>query len=325
MKKKKRFCTPLLSSGCTVLKRTLRRKSRKACFSNGTELKKILEEKKCFCTQHLSSWCTVLGGTLRRCFSDKTDLKKKKMKKKASLDNALTFYTLRRIVLTELEHGWLRKKWKKNRFCTQLLSSECTVPESALRRKSRKDCFSNGTELKNKLEGKTCFCTQHFSSWSAVLGGTLRRCFSDNTDLRKEKRKKTVSLDNALTFYTLRTIVLTELEHGTTKNEKKIVSVPNFYPWHTVPGSTSLHVVTSSRDARDEGVCLDRHQALRLTFHRWWQGLRSWSKFCIGNYWTVCTQLITSDTSRVQKLLQLVPIITKLARIDLGTLASASR
>ena len=63
-----------------------------------------------------------------------------------------------------------------------------------------------------------------------MLGGTLRRCFSDNTDLRKEKRKKTVSLDNALTFYTLRTIVLTELEHGTTKNEKKIVSVPNFYP-----------------------------------------------------------------------------------------------
>ena len=46
------------------------------------------------------------------------------------------------------------QKMKKVRFRTQLLSSGCTVLESMLRRKSRKACFSNGTELKKKSRGK---------------------------------------------------------------------------------------------------------------------------------------------------------------------------
>ena len=36
------------------------------------------------------------------------------MKKKASLDNALTFYILRRIVLTELESGGITKNEKSS-------------------------------------------------------------------------------------------------------------------------------------------------------------------------------------------------------------------
>ena len=55
------------------------------------------------------------------------------------------------------------QKMKKVRFRTQLLSSGCTVLESMLRRKSRKACFSNSTELKKKIEEKKSFLYPAFS------------------------------------------------------------------------------------------------------------------------------------------------------------------
>jgi len=173
----------------------------------------------------------VLGGTPRLCFSNNTDLKKKKGKKNFSRQRPHILY-----FTSDCTYGtwkWYHKKWKKFVSVPNFYPVGVQYLKVCYDGNLAKLAFRTVLSWKKKVEEKkNRFCTQHLSSWWRVLGGTPRLCFSNNTDLKKKKKgKKKASLDNALTFYILRRIVLTELESGITKNEKSSFPYPTFIQW----------------------------------------------------------------------------------------------